>query len=239
MAIMDAVAIRKFVRDHLDVDSSELPDSLLDVFMRDGFSRIIAYFDESPVWLQVEYSFTATVGQQAYNLDTTPGLITPTPLQTIDEVRSPYFSLTPRQHRQVRAEYRANAPLQARPQEFSIWGRTLYLWPKPADAATYTVLGIRRPNWDWVGTTGSTGIPDLPEDFHMLLAQWTLARGYAQQDDLMMAGFYRDEFGQELRNLAKRWTTNDTALPMIMNGGRRVEPYRTQKNLGPLIYTWE
>ena len=236
MASMDATAIRQFVWSHLDVDSGELPADLLNVFMRDAVIRIISFFDESPTWLQVEYSFPTVVNQQSYDLDSTIGLINPKPLQAIDEVRGPLYSLTPRPHRQIRSEYRTDAPA-SRPQNYSIWGRKLYLWPKPAAVETYSILGVRQPNWDWI--TSGTATPDAPEEFHPLIAQWTLGRAYAQQDDPEMSNFYRSEFTSELQNLSSRWTNNLTAQPLIMNGGRISEPYRTQRTLGPLTYPWE
>ena len=236
MASMTAGAIRSFVRTHLDVDVDELPNELLDVFMRDAVIRIISYFDESPVWLQSEYNFTTVVGQQSYDLDSTAGMIVPTALQTIDDVRGPFYSLTPRPHRQVRSEYREDAPT-GRPQQYSVWGRSLYLWPTPSQAESYWVTGIRQPNWDWLTSANQT--PDLPEEFHPLIAQWALSRSYAQQDDPQMADFYRGEFSTELKNLSKRWRANLTAQPLVLNGGRITEPYRTQRTLGPLIYDWE
>jgi len=236
MSQMSAANIKTYVLDHLDIDDDELKSSLLDHWMEDAVIRIIAYFDESPVWLQVEYSFDTVAGQQVYDLDSFAGLITPTPLQAVDEIRGPNYSLTPRSHRQVRESYRVDAP-SGRPQEFSQWGRSIYLWPKPSAAETYYILGIRRPDLNWV--TSVNGYPDLPEDFHHLIAQWTLSRAYAQQDDIEMADFYRSEFTRELANIASRWISNLTALPMVMNGGRQREPYRTERALGPTIFDWE
>ena len=242
MAKMTASDIRTYVRDHLDVDDSDIPDSLLNVWMRDAVIRIISFFDESPVWLQVERTFTTSPNVQSYDLENTLGLgsiVVPIllPLQAIDEVRGPNYSLSPRSHRQVRESYRVDAP-SGRPQEFSQWGTKIFLWPKPADAEVYYVLGIRRPDWNWLTSTVNP-VPDLPEEFHPLVAQWTLSRADAQQDDPDMANLYRGEFGAELSNVASRWIGDVTALPMIMNGGRSHEPYRTQRTLGPLIYGWE
>lgn len=242
MAGMLASEIRSFVRTSLDVDVDDIPDSILNVWLSDAVTRIISYFNESPTFLQVEYKFDTIIGQQSYKLDTlatftdvNTGLTITQPLQAVDEVRGPNYSLTPRQHRQVRESYRADAP-SGRPQEFSHWGRDLYLWPKPASVETVYLLGIRSPNWNWVT---SNLVPDLPEEFHVLVAHWALARAYAQQDDPEMANFFRGEFAGTLENLAARFKTNATALPMVMNGGGRREPYRTQRTLGPLIYDWE
>ena len=241
MAGMTASEIRTFVATSLDVDESDIPDEMLNVWMRDAVTRIISYFDESPTFLQVEYSFQTAIDQQSYNLDTLalftnesefPVVGASYPLQAIDEVRGPNYSLTPRQHRQVRESYRGDAP-SGRSQEFSLWGRDLFLWPKPSEVETYYLLGIRQPNWDWTENI------DLPQEFHILVAHWALARAYAQQDDPEMANFYREEFAGTLTSIASRFVSNTTALPMIMNGAGMREPYRTSRVLGPLVYEWE
>lgn len=234
MAGMTAAEIRKFVRDSLDVETDDIPDSILNVWMNDAVTRIISYFDESPTFLQVEYSFVTSVEVQKYSLDSTVGLTDPEPLQAIDEVRGPTWSLTPRQHRQVRESYPRTAG-SGNPLEFSIWGRDLYLWPKPSVEETFHVLGVRKIDTDWA--TAGTGVPDLPEEFHILIAHWALARAYAQQDDPEMANFYREEFAGTLTSIATRFVANTTALPMIMNGGslRRHDP-RTGV-LGPLGFS--
>lgn len=236
MPSMTATTMRGFVRENLDVDDSDLSDTLLNVWLRDAVIRIISFFDESPIWLQAEYTFNTVAGQQSYDLDTTVGLTSPAPLQAVDEVRGPLYSLSPASHRQIRGSYRTDAP-SGRPQHFSQWGRSIYLWPKPSAVETFSLLGIRRPNWDWLTTT--TAVPDIPEEFHILVAYWALSRAYAQQDDPEMANFYRQEFAGDLKNIAGRWLAIPTALPMVMNGGIRAEAYRTSKSLGPLIYDWE
>ena len=244
MPKMTATEIKTYVRDHLDVDDTDIPDSLLNVWMQDAVIRIISFFDESPVWLQVERTFTTSPNVQSYDLEDTLGLGSIEapillPLQSIDDVRGPHYSLLPRSHRQVRESYQGIVT-SGRPLEFSQWGTKLFLWPKPADAEVYSVLGIRRPDWDWltVTATNPNPTPDLPEEFHPLVAQWALSRGYAQQDDPDMANLYRGEFGAELSNIASRWMGDVTASPMIMNGGNmRTDFDRSSRNLGPIFTT--
>lgn len=232
---MSPTALRDFVRTHLDVDSTELPNSLLDVFLIDGFNRVIGWFDESPSFYEVEYSFDTIASTQAYNLDTTSGLISPTPLQFIHDVRGPTWSLQPADHRGMRKLYRTESAPAGTPTRFSIYGRTLYLWPPPATVRTYTITGLRQPQ-DWLT---SSAPPDCPNDFHELIAFWALNRGYAQQDDPQMASFYRDEFTAELKNRGQRYVHGNDAVPFQINGGRQRDKWRTEHVLGPLIYDWE
>lgn len=231
MALAD---IQTFVRDALDVDTTDLTDSVLNLFIQDGFDKVIGYFDESPTFYQVEYSFQSTPGKQDYTFDTDLPT-SPTPLQSIDDIRGDTWSLRPADHRQIRAVYRQSAPQQTRPTEFSVWGRTLFLWPIPDTAATFFVTGIRQPQ-DWITAAGT---PDCPPDFHNLIALWALGRGYMQQDDIYTGSFLRDEFYTELANRAGRYLHANDAQPILVNSTRKPDKWRTERVLGPLIYDWE
>lgn len=231
---MSLADIQAFVRDALDVDTTDLTDAVLNVFIQDGFDKIIGYFDGSPVFYQVEYPFTSNPAQQSYSLDTDLPT-TPTPLQSVTDVRGETWSLRPADHRQIRAVYRESSPQSSRPTEFSLWGRNLFLWPIPDTAAQFFVTGIRQPA-DWITSAGS---PDCPADFHNLIAMWALGRGYMQQDDIYTGSFLRDEFYTELANRANRYAHGNDAQPLLINSTRKPDKWRTERVLGPLIYDFE
>lgn len=235
MSSLSPTEIRQYVYDHLDIESDEVPTSVLNMFMADGYNRIIGYFDDSPTWLHVDYSFTSTASTQAYDLDSYAGLTSPTALQTIADVRGPTWQLKPRSHRQLRTEWSASSVNVGTPQQWSQFGRSLYLWPSPSAAAVFSVTGTRKPT-DWLATNLS---PDCPEEFHRVIADYVLGRAYAQQDDTETATLYLDSFLPAVSNLAKRFYDGTKAQPVIVNGGSRREPFRTQNALGPLVYPWE
>lgn len=232
---MDLSEIRAFVRDHLDVDDVELPDSLLDRFIIDGSDRI----ERASVALggrwsfrEVTYSFTVVAGTQAYDLDTYAGLDggNEAPLAYLDEVRGPTWSLLPADHRAMRARDSATSPATGTPRWFTVWGRHLYLWPKPAAGGTYSVLGTRQGK-EWVGTNAA---PDFPAEFHELIAHWALNRAYIQQDDIELATIYREEFAQTLKERATPYIIGNIAQPFSLNGANRNE--RVTTNPSNLVY---
>jgi len=227
--------IRQYVYDHLDVQADEVPSTVLDIFMQDGYNRIIGEFDDTPSWLHVAYSFTTTAGQAEYDLDSYTGLTSPTPLQTIADVRGPRWSLQPVQQRQARDGWRQDSPSQGTPFEFSVWGRSLFLWPTPSSAENYTILGTRQPT-DWLLTNSA---PDCPEEYHRLIADYTLGRTYAQQDDPEMAQLYLNSFLPTIKQLKLRYVDSVRAQPIVVNRGKRPEAYRTERALRPPIYSWE
>ncbi len=237
MAALSADDIRTYVRTALDVEADEVPDALINVWMNEGFDKIVALADRSPYWLHVTYTFDSVVGTQSYDLDTTDGMIDPTPLRYIEDVRGDTWSLVPRSHRQVRARYRQSDPSQARPTDFSVWGRSLYLWGIPTEVMTYEVTGTREP-LDWVALGTS---PDCPNEFHGLIADYTLARGYAQQDDPDMAQQLLGGWDAQVQKLLVRSEDGMSSQPLQINGGYPREAWRAERsnNLGPLIWTWE
>lgn len=217
--------IRDFVRDHMDTDEEELPNSLLDRFIQDGSDRIDNY---SRTWgfRAVEYTLPVVSGTQSYDLDSEATLIAPAPLRDIVDLRGPSFTLTPSDHRleRERASTTANS---GTPRAWTLWGRSLYLWPVPSATADYTIIGYREAT-DWISVNDS---PDFPDTFHELIAWWALNRAYAFLDDPEMSAFYRDEFALELRGRAKKYLTGADSAPFVMGGGRRG---LTTNNLGPL-----
>jgi hypothetical protein len=60
-----AATIRQFVRDITDLDTADLPDSLLNMYIRDGYYRIL---DLEKRWkfLEETFTFNTVVDQRAY-----------------------------------------------------------------------------------------------------------------------------------------------------------------------------
>lgn len=236
MATQSADDLRLYVRTHLDVEEDEVPNSLLNYWLHEAYDRITAQLDVSPTWLHVEYAFDTEIGVQSYALDSVDGLIAPTALQSIEDLRGPNWSLNPQSHQLLRSRYRASSAPTGRPTEFSLWGRAIYLWPTPAEVQTIYVTGTRQPQ-DWIATNSA---PDCPEEFHYLIADFALGRGYAQQDDPEMAQSFLQGWDAAVKALSIRWLDGQQQQPFIANGGLGREPWRAERaSMGPLIWDWE
>ena len=238
MSAMDLSTIRAFVRTSLDTDSDELPDSLLDVFIGEGFNNLI---EASTKWsfYAVEDTLSSVAGQQEYNIAGVDALRDNAftyAYRSITDVRGETWSLRPLQHAAIRASMRVDSPATARPWGFSEHGDSIFLWPIPDGVYAFEVSGFRAPI-DWVAL-GAGSEPDAPVEFHEVVAYHALARGFAQQLDLETASYYSQMFDRRVAQLVKRYTSKRTAGPFVQNGGLRVDPY-TRNGLGPLIYPFE
>jgi hypothetical protein len=228
---MDLADMRAFIREHMDSDEEELPNSLLDRFIANGSSKVDAY---SRTWdfRAVEYVFTTVADQREYDLDTTTGLTSPAVLLDVLAIQGDSFELKPADHRKMRVLFPPNSDSSGNPTWFSRWGRSLHLWPKPSEAVDFTVTGYRKAI-DWIEANSS---PDFPDDLHEIIAWWALNRTYVFLDDPELADFYREEFDRELKIRSRQYITGNDAQPFQVNGGTPgsgdVLPFRGR-------YDWE
>jgi hypothetical protein len=229
---MSLAEMRAFVREHLDSDEDELPNSLLDRFFADGSSRVEGRIRRA-TFRAVEYTLTTVADQREYDLDAESSLISPAPLASIDAIQGPSYELKPADHRKMRARFPENSDEPSAPVWFTMLGRTLHLWPTPSEVAAYTVMGARQ-GVDWIATNAA---PDFPEQLHELIAWWGLNRAYGFLDDPEMAAFYRDEFDRELRIRASDYTLANDAQPFVLNGG--TSPWRAGTRGFRARYDWD
>jgi hypothetical protein len=223
--------IQDFVRAHADVDTEDLPPSVLARFIEDGFNRVFNEIRAND-WYEEDLSLQSVVGTQSYTLRPLSGS---TNLRQVASVRGDKWLLEPAQHRTQRDLYRLNSANPQEPTEFSIWGSNLYLWPIPDAVYTYSVNGWREPT-DWI--TASTNV-DAPERFHELVAWWALNRTYIQQDDPELADFYRSEFMNELKQRSHAASETNAPSPQYMGKDRNAQRFLRRNGLGRLWYEWE
>lgn len=226
---MDLQGLRDYVRVYLDVDDEELPDVILDTFISEGAARIINRDGKWP-FLQARWSFTTTPGLNAYEM-TTVG-------PDIDEIHSVQLddgtTLLWAGQDDSEALFNQGYAGTGTPYQYSVWANALYLWPVPQVAQTVTVRGYRVP-LDFVagGYPGAT--PDLPTEFHSLIARYALASSYEQQEDPEMAALHKAHFEDELMSKWNAWTSIPTAAPLVLNS----RSSRSRTPSGPLRFPFD
>ena len=125
---MTRTQIRTFVRDHLDVDDIELPDSLLDVFILDGHSRI-DNFSRRWSFREVAYTFTVSEDTQAYDISSENSVDRAfgidEPIASIENVRGPTSMIPYQDHARMRVDGslgRAGRPGRVEPEAGVVGG---------------------------------------------------------------------------------------------------------------------
>jgi hypothetical protein len=216
--------LRDFVRSFLDLDTTDLPDSLLDVFLLEGADRISRG--------GLRWNFY----QASYTLVTTPSDPTYTyaeigsALDSVDSLVGNNRLLQRRSHEELEEQFAFSSATGA-PTFWSTWNSTVYLWPTPGAAYTYTVRGYRKPTA--MVAAGST--PDMPEELHRLVGIWGCVRAYENQDDDIMANMLLSSFEQQLAVIRKRYEAFDRGGSTVLGGKRTPDLVP----LNRLRYSWE
>lgn len=215
--------LRQYVREYFDLDITELPDSLVDIFLNDGFRRAKR---ANPRWPFYEFtgSFTTQPGVSAYTLTSVD-----VNLLSIDRLVGEDFNLTWVDPNRAEATWLPDQETAAKPHRFSIWGNAIRLWPKPDQAYDIFIRGYKQATW----AADAGAEPDIPEEFHELIGTWAVSRAAAQQDDPDGSQLHARAFYDGLTEL-KRQFSNTGPGPLVMNSERirRGLPDR-------LAYPWE
>lgn len=206
--------MRVYVRQHLDLDESELPNTLLDVWARDASIKVARTRKRWP-FFETSWVLTTTVGQRDYPLS----VFSP----DCDEITS-----IVRNDRRLAFLGRDEAEAAYLPYQsnegfvsfYNIWANTLRLYPTPQMADTLYVRGYRKVS-DWVAG-GSGAIPDFPDDFHDAIRLYLLGMAYMQQEDPEMAQQFIGAFNAEMDVLKKQYGDAPGAYPLVLGGGPKV-----------------
>lgn len=85
------------------------------------------------------------------------------------------------------------------PQYYAVWNRTLYLRPIPnSSSGTLKLWTVNKPD-----ETASGGSLDVPEAYHLMLADYALWRMAAKDQNYQAAGYWKEQWETALRD-AKR-----------------------------------
>jgi hypothetical protein len=206
--------LRVYVRQHLDLDESEIPNALLDVWARDATIKISRTRKRWP-FFEASWTLNTVAGQRDYPLDDFD--------PDCDEITS-----IVRNDRRLVFMGRDEAEAAYLPYQtssgfvtfYNIWGNTLRLYPTPDFVDVLNLRGYRKVD-DWVAG-GAGAIPDFPEDFHDAIRLYLLGMAYMQQEDPEMAGQFINAFNAEMDVLKKQYGDAPGAYPLVLGGGPRV-----------------
>jgi len=206
--------LRVYVRQHLDLDESEVPNSLLDVWARDATIKIARTRKRWP-FFETSWVLTTVAGQSDY------------PLSAFDPDCDEITSIVRNDRRlifmgrdEAEAAYLPYQTSAGFVSYYNVWGDNLRLYPTPDQADVLDLRGYRKV-YDWVAD-GAGAIPDFPEDFHDAVRLYLLGMAYMQQEDPEMASQFINAFNAEMDVLKKQYGDAPGAYPLVLGGGPRV-----------------
>ena len=204
--------IRVAVRAIMDLDAVDLPDSLIDMYMRDGYNLIIN-LERRWDFLETSFSMNTVVNQRAYPLAT----MTTVPIRevvSIVESASVGVRLDLISYDEGETTYLGAMDVANKPLFFAHWAGSLQLFPKPDKVYSLNVRAYREPN-DWV--TASTYV-DANVALHFPIVYYIVSRVHQNQENAQMAGIYKQSFDEAISVARKDLKRIDSFAPMVLSG---------------------
>jgi hypothetical protein len=206
------------VRTITELEEDDIPDSLLELFLRDGYNRVVDLERRWP-FLEVTFTLTCTAGQQAYTInDFTNDDIR----EVISLVKDNSLRLSYIDYDEAETQFLAVETPVGRPTFFSFWNGQIHLFPKPTENYELTVRAYRYPD-DWV-TAGTE--PDGPAGFDLPMIYYVVARVYAWQEEVGMAQEYERTFADAISLVRRDLMRPESYSPVVLAGGRAIRRWK-------------
>ena len=212
--------LRSQVRDMADLDSTDLSDSVIDQFAREGFQRIYALERRWPI-LQESYTFNTVAEQREYAISTIGDF---REIISVVDTSTQGARLTLIDYNAAEEIWLGNLDVSSRPYFYSFWNKKIQLWAKPDIVYPMTVRAFRNPVYTWLDDTEEE--IDLDEWFHAILPYFVLARVYQRQEDSDLANMHMKSFEEGVAFARRDLMKASSAQPVVMSGGRQ---YPTMK----------
>ena len=209
---MNLNEIRTFVRTQLDLDETDLPDVLLNVYIQDGYDHIIALENRWP-FFEVLWRLTIpTTGQLALGTD----------VATIESL------VASDGHRLVRVDTRwiedtfAPNTTNGTSVYWTQLGTAIATFPPPATDMDVTARGYRRPA-NWIAGGASAQV-DADPRLHLPICWYACSLGYAQQEDEVLEATYMTRFREAATvahdSVMRYWSGSPKILNSVPYGRR-------------------
>jgi hypothetical protein len=211
---MNKAEIRAAARTITELDQNDVTDTTLDLYIKDGYDRIIALERRWP-FLEAATTLSTVANQRDYplssigagNLREVISLVNPDPGARLQLIS----------YDQGEEAFLANQFDHANePHWWSVWGDSIQLWPKPDAVYQLLVRGYRKPN-SWHLSDGVE--VDADERLHRSLVYYTVAHLYQLQEDTEMASYYRNTFEEAVQLVRADIMRVPSHGPLMLSAG--------------------
>jgi len=214
MTAMTIAQMRTQVRSIVDIDATDISDTVMDNILGQGYDLIV-YSEKRWPFFEATTTFSTVAGQKDYTLATVGASVTEG-LREVAALRNDDHIIGFIGSDNADSNYPLNVASSGSPWNWSYWNDTVRLYPTPDAVQTIYVRGLRDAAAFGTGVSDSTE-PDLPDPFHAILVTYAIGKAYLQQEDPVMANQYQSQFIADLDNVARRYADVPAPQPMIAN----------------------
>lgn len=187
---MTAEALRQTVRDITDLDAEDLPDALLDLYIRDGYYRILD-LEKRWTFLEKSFTFNTVANQRAYPINN----FTADPISEVVSIvdnTGVGQRLDMIGYDMAEQTYNGAYDTAGDPLFYAVWEDKIHLFPKPNNVRTLSVRAYREPQ-DWITVDDAV---DASPSLHFPLVYYACSRVYQRLEDSAMAAVYKQSFDE-------------------------------------------
>ena len=217
---MSLTDVRLMVRNISDLDTTDLPNSVLDDFVKEAFQRIIVLERRWPKY-QETYTFNTVVNQRAYTIATIGDI---REVISLVDTSTSGSRLTMIPYDNAEEIWLGNTDVASRPYFYALWDSALHLYAKPDAVYSITLRAYRNPLYTWLTTI--TDPIDCDEWFHILLVYFVLSRVYQRQEDPDLSQMYLKSFEEGVAMARRDLMKTPSARPLLLSGGRQYPTMR-------------
>ena len=207
--------LRTQVRNMVDLDETDLPDSIVDQFAREGFQRIYALERRWPI-LQETYTFNTVANQREYTISTIGDI---REIISVVDTSTHGARLNLIDYNEAEGIWLGNLDVASRPYFYSFWDKKLQLWAKPDIVYPMTVRAFRNPVYTWLSNVDEA--IDLDEWFHAILPYFIIARVYQRQEDSDLSAMHMRSFDEGVAFARRDLMKASSAQPVVLSGGKQ------------------
>ena len=217
---MSLTDVRLMVRNISDLDTTDLPNSIIDDAVKEAFQRVIVLERRWPKY-QETYTFNTVANQRPYTISTIGDI---REVISLVDTSSAGSRLTMIPYDNAEDIWLGNTDVASRPYFYAVWDGQLHLYAKPDAVYPITVRAYRNPVYTWLSTI--TDPIDFDEWFHILFAYFVLARVYQRQEDPELSAMYLKSFEEGVAMARRDLMKTPSARPLIVSGGRQYPTMR-------------
>lgn len=210
-----------------DLDTTDVSATQADLYLLDGFNRIVEMERAWPFYEQTA-SVSTVVGQRDYPMSAiSSGSFRE--ITSVVDTTTAGRRLTWVNYDEAEEVWLGGSDTNGRPLYFSLWAQAINIWPKPAAIYTLSVRGYRKPT-TWTATGAVQA--DCDDRLHMALVYFVASEMFRFQTDLEVANSYRKQFEEAAGMARADIMRTPQAYPLILSNGGAISR-RTGPTLGP------
>ena len=226
---MNRVEIFARAREITDLDSVDVSDTLLTMYLKDGYQRMIEMERRWP-FFEVSSTLATVVDQRDYPLSGIYGGLLQEITSLVDATNATRLGWIG--YDDAESTWIGGTDSTGVPRYYSLWAQNINLWPKPSAVLSLTLRGYRKAT-DW--TISDSLEVDADLRLHHALIYYVVSEMYRLQEDAELAANYRGSFSEAVKMARDDIMRQPESYPLVLSGNANRGRFRGPNHNG---LTW-